>query len=342
MPSTPNRSGRRVTISDVAAAAGVSRTTASDALNGKGRVEAATRERVAQTAVRLGYQTNRTARSLRSGRSGILALLVPVVGTGDQGDETVGLDYYMHLASSITAAAFQHDHAVILVPPLGSIRDLRAFPVDGAIVADPVDGDPRVQMLDGLGVPVVTVERDLQRRDPWYVASDNAGNARLVLDHLAGAGARRIALMVPEVTWAWRMETVTAYRAWAAERDMAARVVSVPPLGLESNSYVAAYELLAGAERPDAIFALAERFSTGVLRAAAERGLGVPEDLLVVAGVDSHQARAGDPSVTALDLDPQAQAAAAVAMLIARLEGAAVEAPQYTVATLHVRASTRR
>jgi DNA-binding LacI/PurR family transcriptional regulator len=334
--------GRRVTIRDVAAAAGVSRTTVSDALNNKGRVDDATRERVMDTAYRLGYRTNPSARGLRSGRTGILALLVPIAGTGDQGDETVGLDYYMHLASAITAAAFQRDHAVILVPPVSSMHDMRGLPVDGAIVADPLSGDPRVQMLDAIDVPVVTIERDLERRDPWYVASDNEGNARMVLDHLADAAAKRIALMVPELTWAWRVETVNAYRAWVRERSRPSIVVSVPPMRLEGSAYVATLDLLASPEPPDAIFALAERFSTGVLRAAAERSVRVPDDLLVVAGVDSHQAREGEPSVTALDLGPQHQAAAAVGMLIGRLDGADVDAPRYTQATLHLRASTAR
>jgi DNA-binding LacI/PurR family transcriptional regulator len=333
--------GHRVTLRDVAAAAGVSRTTASDALNGKGRVEPATRARVEETAQRLGYQSNPNARVLRSGRTGILALLVPTIGELDRGDETIGLDYYMHLASAVTAAAFLEDRAVILVPPVHRLEDLRTFPIDGAIVADPEHHDPRAQMLDHLRVPLVTIERDLSRSDPWYVASDNEANTRLVLDHLAAAGAERIALLVPEVNWAWQTESVAAYRRWVAEHDRGSRVVPVTAMGAEGSAYAGTLELLAGPSPPDAIFALAERFSTGVLRAAAERGLRVPGDLLVVAGVDSHQAREGEPSVTAIDLNPYALAAAAVTMLIGRLNGEEVEAPVSAQATLQLRASTR-
>jgi len=69
---------KRPTIHDVASAAGVSVTTVSDALNGKGRVDPATRKRVAQVVQSLGYRANRHARGLRSRLSGALGLLLPV------------------------------------------------------------------------------------------------------------------------------------------------------------------------------------------------------------------------------------------------------------------------
>src|SRR6266550_6155811 len=77
------------TIHDVAKAAGVSVTTVSHALNGKGRVDPNTRARVAQVVHRLGYRANRHARGLRMGRSGSLGLLLPVSGDA-RSDETLG------------------------------------------------------------------------------------------------------------------------------------------------------------------------------------------------------------------------------------------------------------
>ena len=88
----------------------------------------------------------------------------------------------------------------------------------------------------------------------------------------------------------------------------------------ERSAYVAAGRLL-DRERPDAVVAQAERYTPGVLRAARERGLRVPGDLRVAAAVDSPQARDADPPVTAIDLQPDVQGAAAVEMLIAILAG---------------------
>jgi DNA-binding LacI/PurR family transcriptional regulator len=95
----------RPTIHDVTAAAGVSVTTVSHVLNDKGRVDPATRTRVAQMVQRLGYRANRHARGLRSGRSDTVALLLPV-GDDPRSDEALRLDFYMRLASTAAATAF--------------------------------------------------------------------------------------------------------------------------------------------------------------------------------------------------------------------------------------------
>src|SRR4051794_22258072 len=106
------------TIRDVAAAAGVSPTTVSHALNGKGRVDAATRTRIADVADELGYRANRVARGLRSGRTGTIGLALPETSGNEAGAEMLGLDFYLQLAAGATRAAFSHDQALLLLPPL--------------------------------------------------------------------------------------------------------------------------------------------------------------------------------------------------------------------------------
>jgi DNA-binding LacI/PurR family transcriptional regulator len=331
----------RPTIHDVAKAAGVSVTTVSHALNGKGRVDPQTRARVAQVVHRLGYRANRHARGLRSGRSGSIGLVLPV-GDDARSDETLRLDFYMRLASSAAMTAFARENALMLLPPAIVATGLRGLAIDGGIVADPSPDDERVAALEALGVPVVTIGRGLGRADyPWYVASETDANTRLMLDHLAGHGARRIALLTPKADWGWATETLSAYQSWISERGWPALVVPVAMQPGEQSAYAAARRLLTSGTPPDAIFAVAERFVRGVLRAARACGTRVPEELLLAAGVDGIQAREGDPPVTALELHPERQAEAAIEMLLARLDGAAEPAPTYVQATLHVRASTR-
>src|SRR5438046_10212833 len=101
-PRAPGLMNNRPTIRDVAKAAGVSVTTVSHALNGKGRVDPNTRARVAQVVRRLGYRANRHARGLRIGRSGSLGLLLPVSGDA-RSDETLRLDFDMRLAGAAAA-----------------------------------------------------------------------------------------------------------------------------------------------------------------------------------------------------------------------------------------------
>jgi DNA-binding LacI/PurR family transcriptional regulator len=330
----------RPTIYDVAAAAGVSVTTVSHVLNDKGRVDPATRNRVAQVAQRLGYRANRHARGLRSGRSHALALLLPV-GDDSLSDEALRLDFYMRLAATAAATAFTQDYALLLLPPKIVADGARDFMIDGGIVVDPSPDDPWVSLLHGRGLPVVTIERDLGRPDdPWYVASDAGESARHMLDHLAACGAERVALLVPTPRWGWASETLVAYRAWVAEHGLEPWVVPVAMAPGERSADEVTRRLLAGDRPPDAVFAVAARFVSGVLRAAKASGRKVPEDLLIAAGVDSAQSREGDPPVTALDLHPERQAEAAVGMLLARLNGEPVEAPCHIPATLRIRAST--
>ena len=93
----------RPTIHDVAKAAGVSITTVSHSLNGKGRVDPATRAQVMQVVRQLGYRANRNAKGLRSGRYDTLALMLPV-RADVQADEALSLDFYMSLAAAAAAA----------------------------------------------------------------------------------------------------------------------------------------------------------------------------------------------------------------------------------------------
>ena len=201
-------------------------------------------------------------------------------------------------------------------------------------MCDPLREDQRVSFFESLGLPVVTIERDLARPDrPWVVRADNEGNTRALLDHLAAGGAERIALLVASGGWGWVEETAAAYAAWCADRGREPLIEAREARG----GYEAALRLLDRA-RPDAIVSLAERHTNGVLRAAGERGLRIPEELRVATAIDSHQAR--DADVTAIDLHPQAQGEAAIALLLQRLAGERREAPLTTAAALRLRGTT--
>lgn len=324
----------RVTIGDVARGAGVSPTTVSHALNGKGAVRPATRARVLRTAQRLGYLPNSAARNLRSGRTATLGLMFPL-------EQFSGVEYYLQLASAAAQAAFARDNGVLLIPPVRAPEQLRRFAVDGAIVSDPVAGDARLEAFDALGLPTVTIDRDLSRGDdPWWVAADNAANTRAALDHLVAAGARRVAFLTGDASWAWLDDGLRAYLGWAQERGCEPLVATASMAAHERGAAAAAAELLDRDDPADAIFTPPDRFALGVLRAARERGLDVPGRLRIAVGVDSSQARLADPPITAIDLHPEQTGRAAVDMLLARIDGASVAAPRIVAADLRVRAST--
>jgi DNA-binding LacI/PurR family transcriptional regulator len=331
---------RRPTIQDVAHAAGVSPTTVSHALNGKGRVDARTRARVERAARRLGYRASRTATALRSGRTGTLGLMLPE-GAGLVSGELIGVDFYLELAAAATRAAFARSHAIALLPPVGSADELRQFALDGAIVNDPASHDPRIDAFEALGLPVVTIDRDLGRPElRSWVASDNAANTRSVLDHLAAAGAERIGLLTADSDWSWLVDTEREYTTWCAERGAEPIVERAPLAALRTTPVANARALLDREPRPDAVLSAPERFAVAMARAASERGLRLGRDMLLAAGVDSAQARDNDPPITVVDLRPDLQAAAAVDLLLALIDGEETDAPIIVPGELRPRAST--
>ena len=333
----------RVTIRDVAETAGVSVTTVSHALNDKGHIRAETRERIRDVAARLGYRPSRAAQALRRSRTGTIALILPSDGSHAEEREMISLDYYMSIASASAQGAFGHGYSLVLPPRLTTADEWGVLAPDGVVLCDPATGDERIDTLEDLGVPVVSIESDSGRPDrPYYVAGDNVANMIEMLDHLADAGAQRIALLWAESSWAWTLDSRTAYEDWCTERGRDAVVKPVSLQHLEADSYRASSQLLDGPDRPDAVVASAERYADGVLRACRERNLDVPQDFMVISGIDNHLLGSREPSVSAIDLDPAAQAHAAIEMLHARIEGGDVTEPRIVPSALHVRQSTCR
>jgi len=335
--------GGRVTIRDVAAVAEVSVTTVSDALNNKGKLREETRARIREVAESLGYRPSRVAQAFRLGRTGTIALVLPNMGEHAAEQEMISLDYYMSIASGCARAAFRERYSLTLTPHISTADEWRLIGADGVVLCDPASLDPRIDMLEGMGVPVVSIERDPARPErPYYTSGDNERNIRDLLEHLHEAGARRIALLSARSSWAWSLDGLRAYETWCAERDMRPRVALVSLDRLEADSYQATGALLDGDDPPDALIASAEQYSEGATRACRERGVRIPEDLMLAVGVDSRFAQQCDPSITAIDLRPVDQASAAVDMLLRRLSGEQVDRPEVVASRLHIRASTRR
>ena len=124
----------RVSIRDVAREAGVSVTTVSHALNGKGRLNPETRERVREVADRLGYRPNPAARSLVSGRTGLIAA-VPSLPSG-LNIEFSEFAFFSELIAAATGVAVGRDNALVVSPPAADWFVWDRVPLDGVIVIE--------------------------------------------------------------------------------------------------------------------------------------------------------------------------------------------------------------
>ncbi|MBZ3901698.1 MULTISPECIES: LacI family DNA-binding transcriptional regulator [Streptomyces] len=335
-PAVPPGPDAPPTIADVAREADVSKTTASDALRGHGRVSEPTRRAVLAAAERLGYAPNRSARSLRTSVTETIALHIPEFLTG--------AEYYMAFVFGVAEQAARAGLNVTLLSS-GHLPHRRgAVPqVDGIVLCDPVAEDPVVEQLMNSGLPVVTAERYVGRRQPTGVIwSDHDTAMTALLDHLYEAGARCPAFVAPDITSDWSLTLQRTHARWCGERGLPV-LVSRAPFGPPPDVLRGVVrELLARTPGIDAIVCAADGAAAVVLPELRAGGRTVGEDLLLASCVDSSAMRTAEPPITAVDLRPRTMGVECARLLCEILAG---ETPRGTVRVLpiemHMRASTR-
>lgn len=334
--------GRAPTITDVALLAGVSRTTVSHALAGKGRVDPATRERVQAATEQLGYRPNPRARRLRGGRAHAVAILTAlppsIVGERSQ------MGFLLDMAMSTARACLMRGYSLVLVPPGAGIAHLDDLDIDGAIVIDPLAHDPNCAALSSRGVQIVTVGESAGAAADAVVDRGDAG-MRAMLVHLADRGARHVAVVV----------TAERYGASAYLDDLL--VSDDIPAGIELVAVhvdagigeTAAEEEVTRLleERPDidAVYAPLDAFAVGAATAARRAGRRIGSDLLVATNYDGPRAGASDPPMTVLDLDLAGLAQGAAELLMDLLDGSdrrRIDAPSPRVIARASTAGVRR
>lgn len=293
----------RVTIKQVAAAAGVSITTVSHVLNqvpGK-RIHPETRERVLAEAERLGYAPNMLAQSLRTQRSHTIGLV---------GDEIATTPFAGKIILGAQDVATSHD-SVVFVVNTGYEREVEDREID-ALLRRQVDGILYAAMYHRpvelpaklAGVPTVLINASCADPTVPWVVPDEAAGGEDAADVLLAAGHRRIAFIndVDEIPAAFGREEGFRRRAAAwgiAQQDLSVVTADADPEG----GYQAAMSLLNDPQRPTGIFCFNDRLAMGVYRAAAELDLRIPRDVSIV-GFDNQDFIADGlhPGLTTVEL----------------------------------------
>jgi DNA-binding LacI/PurR family transcriptional regulator len=300
----------------VAQAAGVSKATVSLVLNGRDgpvRISPATRDAVAEWAVRLGYQPNYAARSLRRRRSTVITLLVWRLSSA----------YFTEIALGVRAAAERSGYDVNVVdagPVDAEVRALhhvRTGASDGVLVATGyhTTRGPALKALRDLaehGAPLVMLlDRSPDPRIPSIRIDDERG-AYLATRHLVSLGHRRIghiSILGGRLDDDDGSPMFERYRGYLRALDEAGLEADpgtlVQGAGLMAGGRASALELLARfpdpRERPSAVFVYNDLVAIGVLRGLYEAGVRVPNDIAIVGfhGLDLGQYTT--PSLTSIE-----------------------------------------
>ena len=277
----------RVTIEDVAKAAGVSIATVSRALRGLPNVVPSTRDRVLRVADQLSYEVDAHASRLASGRSMTVGLVVPLTGQW----------FYNSVATTIEAILMQEGYDVLRYTVESIEHESRVFSrlvsgrrVDGVVFITVAIDARSLQLLENARQPVVTIESETGLFPA--VSCNNYEAARTVTQHLCNLGHRRIGLISglrdDPMHFGPPGERRRGYVDVLTEHGIPVR----PELEVPGN-----YSLAGGAEAmgrllsvkdpPTGVFAFSDEMATGALKTIHEVGLRVPDDVSVV-GFDDH------------------------------------------------------
>ncbi|WP_182898557.1 LacI family DNA-binding transcriptional regulator [Microbispora sp. H10830] len=340
MPAERSQAAGRVTISEVAAEAGVGRATAARTLGGYGHVSPELRQRVLAAAEKLGYRANALARSMSTGVSHTIGVIVADIGnpffaglvrgvcdaSRARGFDTIVLSTYEDLDEEVAATNVLIDKRV-----------------DGMIIASAaVSGREVGHVKEALtrGVPVVLVDRAIPALDLDAVVIDNRDAAREAVERLIAAGHRRIGFV-----WGPPMAQPPATRREllaAASRNLwtdgerlrgyldaldDARIPFDPELVMvgrkvEERVTQEVARMLSLPDRITALFCTETEAVTGALRALRAAGLSYPRDVALIGFDDSAWAAVMDPPLTMIAQPVHELGAKAAEVLLDIVQGA--------------------
>lgn len=314
-----------MTIRDLAADTGLSVSTISQVLNGKGResrIPELTRARVLEAATRLGYRRNRHARALRTGRSN----LIGIVGLNlDQPVPLMGVRYVTRAVLERGYDVMLYDQALHPKETDRALADLESHRFEALLGVSPARQQRELfSQMARRGAPVVTLdEAGIPEADEIYV--DREEGAYLATRHLLSLGHRHIVLTVsPEATAPVLVARLQGYRRAHDEAgvplDESLLVPSAASYPSFADGKAIIPDVLKHPARPTALFCLNDRMAIGALRALHEARVRVPEEMAVVGFDGIEEAEYAAVPLTTVAQPVAEVASIAVSLLIDRLE----------------------
>ncbi|WP_030249175.1 MULTISPECIES: LacI family DNA-binding transcriptional regulator [unclassified Streptomyces] len=303
MTATP---APRVTIRDVAARAGVSKGAVSLAFNHKPGLSEATRDRIFRAARELGWAPNPTARTLAGSRVDVVGLAVC------RPARMLGLEpWYMEFVSGVESVLAEHSCSLLLrlvrsMDEEAAVQEAwwRGRQIGGSILVDFQDDDPRVGLMQRLGLPAVAVGHPALTGGLTSVWTDDATAVTEAVRYLAALGHRRIARVGGTAALGHTAIRTAAFDEAAGALALAGAWQVATDFSGDAGARATRSLLMADApDRPTAIVYDNDIMAVAGLSVAAEMGLRVPEDVSLLAWDDSQLCRLTHPTLSAMSHD---------------------------------------
>ena len=313
------------TIKDIARECGVSANTVSSVLNNKsGEVSANTRERILEAIRRLGYRPNAAARRMvgkRMNTIGIAERYADSNGTGNY--------YKSAILETLLYAARERRWDVLYYSGHPSEELVSSFPAyldgrcDGLLCFTGGIDQEDAHIILETGLPVIFVGETRYPHTGAVIDVDNEAGAYLAITHLTDLGHRRIGMMQSRAT-SGNAERVAGYKRALAEKNLPAPEAFLYSINAwEGIGYTHGLTLLSlpAEKRPTAIFCFNDMVAIGLMRAAREKGVRIPEQLSVIGFDDVSPAALASPPLTTVRQPLSHIGDRAVEILIGIIEG---------------------
>jgi len=307
-------------LAELAKLAGVSVATVSRSLAGSTMIATATRERITALAYDHGFQINQAARNLRLRRTGAIGVVLPL---GHEAEQHLSDPFFMSLLGPLADAIADRGYDLLLSRVIPSdARWLDAIVdggrVDGVVVVGQSDQIEAIDRVAERYPPIIVWGASLPGRAQTTVGSDNAAGGALAARHLLAQGRSRLAFFgnpdVPEFAARYAGFGNAAAAAGCAP-------VALLPVHLTREASYAAINAFFGGAAPDGILAASDVIAMSTLRALAERGRRVPDEVGVIGYDDIAIAMHTTPPLTTIRQDVARGAATIVDLLFRRMAG---------------------
>jgi DNA-binding LacI/PurR family transcriptional regulator len=308
------------TIEEVAARAGVSRSTVSRVVNGSTSVSPAALEAVRRAIDELQYVPNRAARSLASRQTRAIALVIP-----EQTDRFFGDPFFASIVAGIGEVIGESDYIMNMLiasddASAKALGYLRGGSVDGAIVASHHTSDTFLDRVADV-VPVVYGGRPARiRAEDYYVDVDNVAGGRAATEHLLDRGHRRIATVSGPSDMPAGIDRLQGFRD-------AMGAAGLEPVAVENGDFtemggaLAMNRILSGGVELDAVFVASDLMARGAYAALREKGVEPGRDVAVIGFDDSSVSTALTPALTTVRQPSLAQGRHMASVLLDILAG---------------------
>lgn len=315
MSSNENKAGR-VTLLEVAAAAGVSRATASLVIRKSPLVADETRRRVEQAIAELGYVYNMGAASMRATRSNTVGVIIPNLGNPFFAAMLAGIEQALEGAGLIVVLANSRESAA---KQESILQRMRERGVDGLILCPVAETRPTLLAKTAeWRLPVVQALRYVSDSKGDYAGTDYAGGMRQAVDHLTGIGHRSIAFAVGGPVHSAYRERLAGFRGAMADHGLDAGAILDVALGPVASA-ASAQALLAHPLRPTAVICFNDVMAGGIANGLTDLGVKVGPEFSVVGFDDLAEAELVRPRLTSIATFPAEIGEAAARLLLDRL-----------------------